>query len=108
MLQGEHRVQKEGEDVGEQSRLLDANIGAVHRQSLAGCTLGLTPQQGLCTSYALALAIARHPGLNSIGNVANLGFGVNIVIVLLGFPALLLLVERWRRKHGSTASAQES
>jgi predicted RND superfamily exporter protein len=65
---------------------------------------------GLLTSAIgfLALAIARHPGLNSIGNVANLGFGVNIVIVLLGFPALLLLVERWRRKHGTTAPAQES
>jgi hypothetical protein len=28
-------------------------------------------------------------------------------IVLLGFPALLL-VERWRRKHGSTVPAKES
>jgi hypothetical protein len=28
--------------------------------------------------------------------------------VLLGFPALLLLVERWRRKHSTTAPAQES
>jgi uncharacterized protein len=65
---------------------------------------------GLLTSAIgfLALAIARHPGLNSIGNVANLGFGVNIVIVLLGFPALLLLVERWRRKHGTTAPAKEA
>jgi uncharacterized protein len=65
---------------------------------------------GLLTSAIgfLALAIAQHPGLNSIGNVANLGFGVNIIIVLLGFPALLLLVERWRRKHSSTAPAQEN
>ncbi|HYI00142.1 efflux RND transporter permease subunit [Hyalangium sp.] len=65
---------------------------------------------GLLTSAIgfLALAIAQHPGLNSIGNVANLGFGVNIVIVLLGFPALLLLVERWRRKHGTTVPAKES
>jgi predicted RND superfamily exporter protein len=65
---------------------------------------------GLLTSAIgfLALAIAKHPGLNSIGNVANLGFGVNIIIVLLGFPALLLLVERWRRKHSTTAPAQES
>jgi hypothetical protein len=64
---------------------------------------------GLLTSAIgfLALAIARHPGLNSIGNVANLGFGVNVVIVLLGFPALLLLVERWRRKHGTATPAQE-
>jgi predicted RND superfamily exporter protein len=62
---------------------------------------------GLLTSAIgfLALVIAEHPGLNSIGNVANLGFGVNIVIVLLGFPSLLLLVERWRRKHGATVPA---
>jgi hypothetical protein len=45
--------------------------------------------------------------LNSIGNVANLGFGVNIVIVLLGFPSLLLLVERWRRNHGGTEPAKQ-
>jgi hypothetical protein len=29
--------------------------------------------------------------------------------VMLGFPALLLLVERWRKKHGATAEPpQES
>jgi predicted RND superfamily exporter protein len=63
---------------------------------------------GLLTSAIgfLALVIAQHPGLNSIGNVANLGFGVNIVIVLLGFPALLLLVERWRRKHSTNAPTE--
>ncbi|WP_224249278.1 efflux RND transporter permease subunit [Hyalangium gracile] len=62
---------------------------------------------GLLTSAIgfLSLAIARHPGLNSIGNVANLGFGVNVLIVLLGFPALLLMVERWRRKHGTAPVA---
>ncbi|WP_224367915.1 efflux RND transporter permease subunit [Hyalangium versicolor] len=61
---------------------------------------------GLLTSAIgfLALAIARHPGLNSIGNVANLGFGVNVIIVLLGFPALLLMVERWRKKHSTSAT----
>jgi uncharacterized protein len=56
---------------------------------------------GLLTSAIgfLALILARHPGLNSIGTLANLGFGVNILIVLVGFPAFLLMVERWRRKH---------
>ncbi|MDY7226093.1 efflux RND transporter permease subunit [Hyalangium rubrum] len=65
---------------------------------------------GLLTSAIgfLALVIAQHPGLNSIGNVANLGFGVNVVIVLLGFPSLLLLVERWRRKHSTTAAPAEN
>jgi predicted RND superfamily exporter protein len=63
---------------------------------------------GLLTSAIgfLSLAIARHPGLNSIGNVANLGFGVNVIIVMLGFPSLLLWVERWRKKH-STVAAKE-
>ncbi|MFP2928111.1 efflux RND transporter permease subunit [Pyxidicoccus sp. 3LG] len=56
---------------------------------------------GLLTSAIgfVALILAKHPGLNSIGDLANLGFGINLVIVLLGFPALLLMVERWRRKH---------
>ena len=59
---------------------------------------------GLLTSAIgfLSLAIAQHPGLNSIGNVANLGFGVNLTIVMLGFPSLLLLVERWRKKHSTS------
>ncbi|QSQ11517.1 efflux RND transporter permease subunit [Myxococcus landrumensis] len=60
---------------------------------------------GLLTSAIgfVALVLAKHPGLNSIGDLANLGFGLNLIIVLLGFPALLLLVERWRRKHGAAS-----
>jgi hypothetical protein len=59
---------------------------------------------GLLTSAIgfLALILAKHPGLNSIGNLANLGFAVNLVVVMLGLPALLLWVERRRRKEGST------
>jgi hypothetical protein len=59
---------------------------------------------GLLTSAIgfVALILAKHPGLNSIGDLANLGFGINLVIVLLGFPAMLLMVERWRRRHGTT------
>ena len=96
---------------------VDAGVHLIQRLSEPGSDFisvyaetGRAITGGLLTSAIgfLALAIARHPGLNSIGNVANLGFGVNIVIVLLGFPALLLLVERWRRKHGTTAPAQES
>ncbi|AGC41812.1 hypothetical protein MYSTI_00462 [Myxococcus stipitatus DSM 14675] len=67
---------------------------------------------GLLTSAIgfVALVLAKHPGLNSIGDLANLGFGLNLIIVLLGFPALLLLVERWRRKHGAASDepAQEA
>lgn len=56
---------------------------------------------GLLTSAIgfLALILARHPGLNSIGNLANLGFAVNLVIVMMGLPALLLWVERRRGKE---------
>ncbi|MCY1017559.1 efflux RND transporter permease subunit [Pyxidicoccus sp. MSG2] len=64
---------------------------------------------GLLTSAIgfVALILAKHPGLNSIGDLANLGFGINMVIVLLGFPSLLLMVERWRRRHGTTPETPE-
>lgn len=95
---------------------VDAGVHLIQRLSEPGSDFisvyeetGRAITGGLLTSAIgfLALAIARHPGLNSIGNVANLGFGVNIVIVLLGFPALLLMVERWRRTHSTRAPAQE-
>ncbi len=38
-----------------------------------------------------ALLLADHPGLNSIGMLANLGFGVNLLVTLVAFPALLLV-----------------
>jgi predicted RND superfamily exporter protein len=96
---------------------VDAGVHLVQRMSEPGSDFisvyaetGRAIVGGLLTSAIgfLAMIIAQHPGLNSIGNVANLGFGVNIVIVLLGFPALLLLVERWRRKHGTTAPAENA
>jgi hypothetical protein len=47
-----------------------------------------------------ALFLADHPGLNSIGALANMGFGVNLLVMLVAFPALLLLLsERRRRKQ---------
>jgi hypothetical protein len=47
-----------------------------------------------------ALFLAAHPGLNSIGALANLGFGVNLLVMLVAFPALLLVLsERRRRKQ---------
>jgi predicted RND superfamily exporter protein len=90
---------------------VDAGVHLIQRLSEPGsdfitvyAEVGRAILGGLLTSAIgfLSLAIARHPGLNSIGNVANLGFGVNLLIVMLGFPALLLLVERWRKKHGSS------
>jgi predicted RND superfamily exporter protein len=47
-----------------------------------------------------ALFLADHPGLNSIGAVANLGFASNLLIMLVAFPALLLVLsERRLRRH---------
>ncbi|MBI3185509.1 MAG: MMPL family transporter [Myxococcales bacterium] len=43
-----------------------------------------------------ALLWADHPGLNSIGQLANLGFAMNLVVMLLGFPAVILLLQRSR------------
>ena len=44
-----------------------------------------------------AMLLADHPGLNSIGDLANLGFGLNLVVMLLGFPAFLLPLLRRRK-----------
>jgi predicted RND superfamily exporter protein len=96
---------------------VDAGVHLVQRLSEPGSDFisvyaetGRAIVGGLLTSAIgfLALGIAKHPGLNSIGNLANLGFGVNIVVVLLGFPAFLLLVERWRRKHSTSAPAESA
>jgi uncharacterized protein len=51
-----------------------------------------------------ALILAHHPGLNSVGELAVLGFAVNLLIILLGFPAFLLFMQS--RKKG-TAPAVE-
>lgn len=48
---------------------------------------------GLITSAVgfAALTMADHPGLWSLGTLTILGFAVNLVVMLLGFPAALLL-----------------
>jgi hypothetical protein len=46
-----------------------------------------------------ALFLADHPGLNSVGALANLGFGVNLLIMLVAFPALLLVLSERRRRR---------
>ncbi|MCY1030404.1 MMPL family transporter [Corallococcus sp. BB11-1] len=54
-----------------------------------------------------ALFLADHPGLNSIGTLANLGFGMNLLIMLVTFPALLLLLsERKRRRRAVPSSSR--
>lgn len=37
------------------------------------------------------LLLADHPGLNSVGRLAVIGFGINLVVMLAIFPAVLLL-----------------
>jgi predicted RND superfamily exporter protein len=51
---------------------------------------------GLVTSGVgfAAMMLADHQGLNSLGRLANLGFAMNLVVMILGFPAFLLLTAR--------------
>jgi len=51
-----------------------------------------------------ALLLADHPGLRSLGTLTILGFSLNLVVMLLGFPAFLLLLRRRARKRGAPAS----
>lgn len=52
---------------------------------------------GLITSAVgfAALTMADHPGLRSLGTLTILGFSVNLLVMLVAFPAALLLY-RWR------------
>jgi predicted RND superfamily exporter protein len=53
---------------------------------------------GLVTSGVgfSAMLLADHPGLNSMGRLAVLGFAVNLLVMLLFFPSVLL----WLQRHG--------
>jgi predicted RND superfamily exporter protein len=53
-----------------------------------------------------AMLLADHPGLNSLGRLANLGFAMNLIVMILGFPALLLILQR-KRKPGEAAAPAE-
>ncbi|WP_236068433.1 efflux RND transporter permease subunit [Citreicoccus inhibens] len=53
-----------------------------------------------------ALLMANHPGLKSIGVLANLGFGTNLVVMLVSFPALLLVVSEHRRHRPRTRAPE--
>ncbi len=82
---------------------VDAGVHLVTRLSEAGgefsAVYGETGRAivgGLITSGVGfgAMLIADHPGLNSIGQLANLGFALNLVVMVLGFPAVILLLQR--------------
>ncbi len=59
---------------------------------------------GLFTSVVgfSALLLADHPGLNSIGRLANLGFASNFVVMLVAFPAVLVLIAERRARQTPT------
>ena len=78
---------------------VDAGVHLVSRLSSAGedfvevySETGRAIVGGILTSAVGfgAMLLADHPGLNSIGQLANLGFALNLVVMLLGFPAFLL------------------
>jgi uncharacterized protein len=59
---------------------------------------------GLVTSGVgfSAMLLADHPGLNSMGRLAILGFAINLIVMLLFFPAVLL----WLQKKGLIRSEE--
>lgn len=61
---------------------------------------------GLITSAVgfAALTVADHPGLRSLGTLTNLGFSVNLLVMLVAFPAALLLYRRRLEAAGRTAA----
>lgn len=61
---------------------------------------------GLVTSGVgfSAMLLADHPGLNSMGRLAILGFAVNLIVMLLFFPAVLL----WLQNKGLIRSETNS
>jgi predicted RND superfamily exporter protein len=78
---------------------VDAGVHLVSRLSSAGedfvevySETGKAILGGILTSAVGfgAMLLADHPGLNSIGQLANMGFALNLVVMLLGFPAFLL------------------
>jgi uncharacterized protein len=82
---------------------VDAGVHLISRLSDAGGEFGPVYAEtaraivgGLITSAVGfgAMGLADHPGLNSLGLLTNEGFAMNIIVMLLGFPALLLLLQR--------------
>ena len=78
---------------------VDAGVHLVSRLQTAGEDFGAVYGEtgraicgGILTSAVGfgAMLLADHPGLNSIGQLANLGFAMNLLVMLLAFPAFLL------------------
>jgi predicted RND superfamily exporter protein len=82
---------------------VDAGVHLLSRLSDAGgqftevyAETGRAIVGGLITSGVGfgALLLADHPGLNSTGRLANLGFVLNMVVMIVSFPALLFWLNR--------------
>jgi predicted RND superfamily exporter protein len=55
-----------------------------------------------------AMWLADHPGLQSVGKLANLGFATNLLVMLLAFPAVALpFIVRGRRRPDPAPVALE-
>ena len=85
---------------------VDAGVHLVTRLQEAGSEFvsvfaetGRAISGGILTSAVGfgAMLLADHPGLNSVGALANLGFATNLFVMLLGFPAFLLPLLRRRQ-----------
>ena len=94
---------------------VDAGVHLVSRLQTAGedftAVYGETGRAicgGILTSAVGfgAMLLADHPGLNSIGQMANLGFATNLLVMLLAFPAFLLPILIRRSPAAPAASEQ--
>ncbi len=95
---------------------VDAGVHLVSRLQTAGedftAVYGETGRAicgGILTSAVGfgAMLLADHPGLNSIGQMANLGFATNLLVMLLAFPAFLLPI-LMRRREATAAGAEQN
>jgi predicted RND superfamily exporter protein len=90
---------------------VDAGVHLVSRLSGGGefgpifAETGRAICGGLLTSAVGfgALLLADHPGLRSLGTVTILGFSLNLIVMLVGFPAFLHLT---RKDKGEAAASK--
>ena len=82
---GVHLISRFGESSG-----TEEDFSAVYAET------GRAICGGLITSAVGfgAMIIADHPGLASLGKLTILGFALNLVVMLLAFPALLIMRRR--------------
>ncbi len=92
---------------------VDAGVHLISRLTEAGdafevvfAETGRSIIGGLITSAVGfgAMIWADHPGLRSLGELTILGFSLNLLVMLLGFPAFFL----WRRPAGPRPAAAPS